>query len=73
MKPEGKVDRYVLALGVGGEYHPDNRTWTTPGAAEEFRLPASDWSALRANLGWWWSLWAVDDEAGAAARSPARC
>ncbi len=72
-KPAGKVDRYVLAFGVGGEFHPDNRTWTIPGDAEEFRVPAGDWAALRSNLGWWWSLWAVDDGAGTASLSSARC
>lgn len=73
--PAGKVDRFVLALAVGGEWHPENRVWEIPGDVTELELPAEEWASLRANTGWWWCLWAIDDAApGRNLRAPrARC
>ena len=61
--PNAKVDRYLLAIALGGEFHPDNRTFEIPGEATEFSIGEEEWTKLRPNIGWWWSLWALDASA----------
>jgi radical SAM protein with 4Fe4S-binding SPASM domain len=66
--------RVVLVLAAGGEDHPVNATFELPAGATEFTPPLESWRALRGNLGYWWSVWLVDDATKSAVRSRvARC
>ena len=61
--PDTPVNRYALVMGVGGIYHPDNRIFWCDGDATEFTIPDDDWAAIQSNLGMWWFLLGLDDDA----------
>ncbi len=56
------IESYVLALALGGEFHPENALVELPGDASEHRPSAELWASLRANMGLWWALWAVPSD-----------
>ena len=73
--PQEAVDEYHLVFGVAGTWHKDNKVFTVPGNATEFRMSEADWQAMAPNLGLWWCVWAVrKDDLAASQRSPTvRC
>jgi radical SAM protein with 4Fe4S-binding SPASM domain len=53
------VDRYVVALAVGGEVHEANPTFEVDGRTTEFRVPDAEWRRLKPNMGYWWTVWGL--------------
>jgi hypothetical protein len=72
--PPLRADRVVLVLAAGGEVQPVNARFELAGDATSFTPPADAWLKLRANLGYWWAVFAIDERGRRCARSTtARC
>lgn len=73
--PSEHVDYYVIGLAMGGEQHPDNLTVRCPADQTEWRFPDDAWAALRPNIGYWWTVWGINEsDPSASVRAPAiRC
>jgi radical SAM protein with 4Fe4S-binding SPASM domain len=62
---EADVDSYVLALSLGGESEqveicPLEPSADREGEDLEFVVPAATWDKLSTNLGYWWTVFAVN-------------
>jgi radical SAM protein with 4Fe4S-binding SPASM domain len=75
--PREPVERYLLALALGGESELELCELEPAGSADgrlEFELPEDVWSRLRTNLGYWWAIFGLVSEAPRVLRtSEIRC
>ncbi len=67
-EPEEAVERWFVALALGGEPDALEVHEVVParaagdGGAFEFSLPAGAWEGLRSNLGYWWAVYGCSAE-----------
>jgi radical SAM protein with 4Fe4S-binding SPASM domain len=64
-RPLDAVDRYVLALALGGESDEVELCEVEPVDGEDaltFAIPADLWDRLRTNLGYWWAVFGLSEE-----------
>jgi radical SAM protein with 4Fe4S-binding SPASM domain len=57
--PDTPPSLYVLAIAPGIDPEPQI-VYEIPGDAVEFRLPDPAFDGMRRNVGYWWTLWAID-------------
>jgi hypothetical protein len=69
--PARPADRFALVLALGGEVQPQNLSFELEGSRRSLEVPAPAWPSTRANLAWWWTLFALDASAPARSRRAA--
>ena len=58
--PSRPADRFLIVLVAGGEVRLGADRFEIPGWQRSFTIPADSWAQLKANVGWWWTVWAID-------------
>jgi radical SAM protein with 4Fe4S-binding SPASM domain len=66
-RPQEEVERYVLALALGGEGDEVELCEPEPIESDDdgvlrFALPSGVWDRLRTNLGYWWAVFGISAE-----------
>jgi len=58
--PPQAVDRYVIALAIGGEGE-HLEVFSLPPNRNKFRIPWQFWETMKANYAYWWTVWGINE------------